>query len=199
MRAFAGVATSRPDLAFLSALLDGSTELEGLSVDTDLRWSLLGRLVSRGMAGEAEIAAELAGDATDAGERNAAACRAALPTPAAKAAAWESIAGGELTLATFRAVLAGFADVDQAELAGPYRERYFAMVDDAWRDWPATMAQHFVTDMYASFELTMDTVAATDAYITASQPPAALERLLSEGRDDVLRALRGQARDRQAR
>ena len=35
-------------------------------------------------------------------------------------------------------------------------------------------------------------------YIAASQPPAALNRLLSEGRDDVLRALRGQERDRQA-
>jgi aminopeptidase N len=60
------------------------------------------------------------------------------------------------------------------------------------------VAQDFVTGMYASFDLTMDTVAATDAYITASQPPAALNRLLSEGRDDVLRALRGQERDRQA-
>ena len=199
VRAFTGVATSAPDLAFIAALLDGSAVLEGLSVDTDLRWSLLGRLVSRGMAGEAEIAAELARDATDAGERNAAACRAAVPNADAKLAAWESLAGGELPLATFRAVLGGFADADQPELTGPYRERYFGMVGDAWRDWPASMAHDFVTGMYASFELTTDTVAATDGYITASQPPAALTRLLSEGRDDVLRALRCQERDRQAR
>ena len=52
VRAFTGVATSAQDLAFLAALLDGSAVLEGLSVDTDLRWSLLGRLVSHGMAGE---------------------------------------------------------------------------------------------------------------------------------------------------
>jgi len=198
MRAFTGVATSAHDLAFLAALLDGSAVLEGLSVDTDLRWSLLRRLVSRGMAGEAEIAAELARDATDAGERNAAACRAAVPSTDAKLAAWESLASGQLALATFRAVLGGFADVDQPELTGPYRERYFGMVGDAWRDWSAAMAQDFVTGMYASFELTMDTVAATDAHIAAAQPPAALNRLLSEGRDDVVRALRGQERDRQA-
>jgi hypothetical protein len=48
VRAFTGVATSAKDLAFLAALLDGSAVLEGLSVDTDLRWSLLGRLVSVG-------------------------------------------------------------------------------------------------------------------------------------------------------
>ena len=198
VRAFMGVATSAHDLAFLASLLDGSAVLEGLSVDTDLRWSLLGRLVSRGIAGEAEIAAELARDATDAGERNAAACRAAVPSADAKLAAWESLVGGKLALATFRAVLGGFADMDQPELTGPYREQYFAMVGDAWRDWSTAMAQDFVTGIYASFELSLETVAATDAYITASQPPAALNRLLSEGRDDVLRALRCQERDRQA-
>src|SRR5262249_28402509 len=44
VRAYTGVATSAHDLSFLAALLDGSAVLEGLCVDTDLRWSLLGRL-----------------------------------------------------------------------------------------------------------------------------------------------------------
>ena len=39
---------------------------------------------------------------------------------------------------------------------------------------------------------------ATDEYIAATNPPAAMRRLLLEGRDDVLRALRCQARDRRA-
>jgi aminopeptidase N len=199
VRAFTGTATSPHDLAFLAGLLAGSAVLEGLSVDTDLRWSLLRRLVSRGMAGATEIAAELARDATDAGERNAAACRAAIPSPEAKLAAWGTLTGGELPLATFRAVLGGFTDPDQPELTGPYRERYFAMVGDAWRDWPSTMAQDFVSGLYESFDQSADLVAATDAYIASADPPAALRRLLSEGRDDVLRALRCQERDRQAR
>jgi aminopeptidase N len=198
VRAFTGVATSTQDLAFLTGLLDGSAVLEGLSVDTDLRWLLLGRLVSRGMAGEAEIAAELARDGTDAGERNAAACRAAAPSADAKRAGWESLTGGKLTVATFRAVLGGFADADQPELTRPYRERFFAIVGDAWRDWTPSMAQDFVTRMYASLDLSAETVAATDAYIASAEPPAELARLLSEGRDDVLRALRCQERDRQA-
>ena len=198
VRAFTGVATSTQDLAFLTGLLDGSAVLEGLSVDTDLRWLLLGRLVSRGMAGEAEIAAELARDGTDAGERHAAACRAAAPSADAKRAGWESLTGGKLTVATFRAVLGGFADADQPELTRPYRERFFAIVGDAWRDWTPSMAQDFVTGMYASLDLSAETVAATDAYIASAEPPAELDRLLSEGRDDVLRALRCQERDRQA-
>ena len=48
IRALAGVATSAADLALLTGLLDGSEVLDGLTVDTDLRWSLLWRLVSRG-------------------------------------------------------------------------------------------------------------------------------------------------------
>src|SRR5215813_5417319 len=47
VRAFAGTATAQDDLALLAGLLDGSVVLDGLTVDTELRWALLGRLVSR--------------------------------------------------------------------------------------------------------------------------------------------------------
>jgi aminopeptidase N len=204
LRAFAGVATSAEDLALLAGLLDGSVRIDGLSVDTDLRWALLARLVSRAFPtgsgehfGMAEIEAELARDATDAGERHAATCRAEIPTAAAKREAWRALSGGELTLATFRATLAGFADPDQPELVEPYREDFFAILGDVWRDWSSAMAQDFVAGVYRVCALSPETVEATDAYIAAAQPPAALRRLLIEGRDDVLRALRCQARDRQ--
>src|SRR6201999_4309147 len=45
VRAFAVTATAPDDLALLAGLLDGSVVLDGLTVDTDLRWALLGRLV----------------------------------------------------------------------------------------------------------------------------------------------------------
>jgi aminopeptidase N len=198
VRAFAGVATSAEDLALLAGLLDGSVVLDGLTVDTDLRWSLLWRLVSRGASGQDEIDAELARDATDAGERHAAACRAAIPTAEAKRDAWETLTAGELTIAMFRAMLAGFADPDQPQLVEPYREKYFEAVGGVWRNWSSAMAQDFVSGAYAVCAISPETVEKTDAYIAAADPPAALRRLLTEGRDDVLRALRCQARDRQA-
>jgi aminopeptidase N len=198
VRAFTGTATSARDLAFLAALLDGSAVLEGLSVDSDLRWSLLGRLVSRGKAGETEIAAELAADPAEAGQRNAAGCRAAVPDADAKRAAWDTLAAGELTVPTFRTILTGFTDPDQPELTRPYRERYFATVGDAWHNWTPAMALEFVTTLYASLELSAETVAATDSYIASAESPAELNRMLSEGRDEIERALRCQQRDRQA-
>src|SRR5262249_19027801 len=65
--AFAGMAISPADLALLAGLLDGTSSIDGLVIDTELRWRLLHRLVSRGAAGYPEITAELDRDAPHAG------------------------------------------------------------------------------------------------------------------------------------
>jgi aminopeptidase N len=196
LQAFVGVATGKADLGFLAGLLDGSAELAGLAVDTELRWRLLHRLVSRGAAGLPEIDAELGRDATDAGERHAAACRAAIPEAAAKQDAWQQIVSGTLPNAVFRAVLGGFTDFDQPELMAPYAERYFEVAGRLWRDWSSDMAQWFVTNGYPVTD-SRAVIEATDALIEREDPPAALRRLLTEGRDGAERALRCQERDRQ--
>jgi aminopeptidase N len=196
-QALAGVATSPEDLALLSGLLDGSVTAEGLAVDTDLRWQLLYRLVSRGVAGRAEIDAELARDATDAGARHAAACGAAIPDAAAKETAWTQITGGKLSNATFRATLDGFTAPDADELLDPYTTIYFEVVADIWRDWSSDMAQYFVENAYPAWRVTPEAIAATDDYIERIDPAPALRRLLVEGRDDVARALRCREQDAQ--
>ena len=199
VRAFAAVATSPGDLEFLAGLLDGTASLDGLAVDTDLRWALLRRLVSRGARGEEAIDAELARDATDAGERQAAGCRAAIPTLTAKRETWETLTDGKLTIAMFRATITGFVDQDQPELIHPYRPEYFAALGKVWQEWSSAMAQDFVEYGYTICGVKESTIEATDTYLASSpEPPAALRRLLVEGRDEVARALRNQLRDREA-
>jgi aminopeptidase N len=199
LRAFAAVATSTDDLDFLAGLLDGTAGLDGLAVDTDLRWSLLRRLVSRGGRGEEAIDAELSRDATDAGERHAAGCRAAIPTLMAKRETWETLTDGKLTIAMFRATIIGFADQDQPDLVHPYRPEYFAALAGVWGDWSSAMAQDFVEYGYTIGAVDTSTIEATDTYLASSpQLPAALRRLLVEGRDEVARALGNQAVDRAA-
>ncbi len=191
-------AISHAHLALLAGLLHGSTVLEGLTVDTELRWLLLHRLVSRGVAGENEIRAELARDPTAAGERYAATCRAAIPEPAAKLATWERIVTGDtMTNAIFRATLAGFADEDQIDLLEPFAPRYFEVVGDIWEKWTSDMAQSFVSGAYP-LAISQQTIAMTNEFIARKQPPAALRRLLIECRDGVERALRAQECDRRA-
>ena len=86
---FPQFAQTDAQLDALRGLLDGTEVLGGLEVDADLRWELLTGLVVAGRAGEAEIAAELTRDNTANGQKAAAGARAAIPTAAAKQAAWD--------------------------------------------------------------------------------------------------------------
>ncbi|KOG88087.1 aminopeptidase N, partial [Streptomyces varsoviensis] len=79
-RAFAATARTDAQLDLLAGVLAGTETIEGLTVDADLRWALLGRLAATGRADEQAIAAELERDRTSAGELHAATARAARPT-----------------------------------------------------------------------------------------------------------------------
>ncbi len=189
-QALGGVAVSATSLNLLSGLLDGSASIDGLSVDTELRWQLLQRLVSRAIAGPGAIEAELATDPTDAGERHAQTCLAAIPTAEAKERAWAAITGGALPNATFRAALRGFNDLDQDDLLAPYAGRFFEALPVMWSDGATDMAQFFVKIGYPASVISQGAIEMTTAYIERANPSPALARLLSEGRDDVARALR---------
>ena len=195
VNALASVAVTEADLSLLRGLLDGAITVDGLTVDTDLRWTLLRRLVSTGEAGEAEIDAELKADPTAAGQRNAAGARAAIPTSEAKEAAWERIVGGDLANAEFRSVLVGFTEPLQADLYRPFLDRYFARLAPAWESWTGEFAQSFAEIAYPSHLVEEATLERTDAYIAENSPAPALRRLLIEGRAGVERALRARATD----
>ncbi|NYH51280.1 aminopeptidase N [Nocardiopsis arvandica] len=195
VNALAASAVTDTHLSLLRGLLDGAITVDGLAVDTDLRWTLLRRLVAAGKAGEAEIDAELERDPTATGQRHAAGARAAIPTAEAKAAAWERIVGEELANAEFRAVLLGFTEPGQAELYRPYMEKYFEQLAPAWEKWTGEFAQTFAEVVYPSHLVEKETLERTDAYIAEAAPPPALRRLLVEGRAGVERALRARATD----
>ncbi|WP_406085952.1 aminopeptidase N [Streptomyces virginiae] len=195
-RAFAATARTEGQLTYLSALLDGAAEIEGLAVDTELRWAFLERLVATGVAGEQAIAAELERDATAAGERHAATARAARPTAEAKAEAWASVVeSGDLPNAVQEAVIGGFVQTDQRELLAPYTEKFFAAVKDVWENRSHEIAQQIAVGLYPALQVSQQTLDATDAWLASAEPNAALRRLISESRAGVERALKAQAAD----
>ncbi|MFD9521605.1 aminopeptidase N [Streptomyces sp. NPDC059979] len=195
-RAFAATARTEGQLTYLSALLDGAAEIEGLAVDTELRWAFLERLAATGVADEPAIAAELERDATAAGERHAATARAARPTTEAKAAAWASVVeSGDLPNAVQDAVIGGFVQTDQRELLAPYTARYFAAVKEVWDSRSHEIAQQIAVGLYPSLQVSQETLDATDAWLASAEPNAALRRLVSESRAGVERALKAQAAD----
>jgi aminopeptidase N len=184
----------------IRALLDGGAEdiAPGLAVDTDLRWALLQSLSALGAADLAEIDAELERDPSAAGQRHAATARALRPTAQAKAEAWrQAVTDDELPNAMHAAVIAGFSHPTQGELLIEYRDRYFAEVAGVWERRTSELAQAVAVGLFPTWTSTIspDTVAAADTFLARDDVPAGLRRLVSEGRADVLRALRARSVD----
>src|SRR5205807_9700482 len=156
----------------------------------------LERLAATGRADDKAIDAELARDATSAGERHAATARAARPTAEAKAEAWHSVVESDtLPNAMQEAVIGGFVQTDQRELLSPYTSKYFEAVKSVWESRSHEMAQQVAVGLYPTLQVSQATLDATDTWLAAAEPNAALRRLVVESRADVERALRAQAAD----
>ncbi|MBZ4020488.1 aminopeptidase N [Streptomyces purpurogeneiscleroticus] len=195
-RAFAATARTTAQLDLLQNLLDGTEEITGLAVDTELRWALLQRLAATGRADEKAITAELERDRTSAGERYAATARAARPTAEAKAEAWASVVETDkLPNAVQEAVIGGFVQTDQRELLAPYTGKYFDALKSVWEARSHEMAQQIAVGLYPSLQVSQETLDATDAWLASAEPSAALRRLVTENRAGVERALKAQAAD----
>ncbi len=197
-RTFAGAARTEEHAAVLRGLLDGSTVVPGLTVDTDARWAFLQGLVAIGRAGDAEIDAEAARDATATGVRRTATTRALRPTPESKEETWERAFHDEsIANATHEAMLAGFWHPAQRELTGGYVERFFADVRPLWDLRPGEIAKNTVQYLFPPV-VEQRTVDAADAWLADESHPAPLRRLVSEGRDGILRSLFARQRDAEA-
>ena len=194
-RTFISSARSTEDLEFLRGLLDGSTEVDGLVVDTDLRWAVVTWLAITDAAGDDVIAAEFERDPTDQGERYAAAARAGRPLPEAKAEAWERITGdADISLAMLRAIMGTFQAPDQEELLEPYAAKYFDELIPFWERRGLDLGLSFAGGMYPDL-YTSDVVRATDDMLSNDALPPPLRRILLEQKDDTLRVIRGRAAD----
>ncbi|MFG2716813.1 aminopeptidase N [Streptomyces sp. NPDC048416] len=195
-RAFAATARTPQQLDLLQALLTGTEVIEGLAVDTELRWAFVERLAATGVFDEPDIAAELERDKTAAGERHAATARAARPTAEAKAEAWASVVEeGNLPNAVQEAVIGGFVQTDQRELLAPYSAKFFDAVKGVWESRSYEIAQQIAVGLYPALLVSQETLDATDAWLSSAQPNASLRRLMSESRAGVERALRAQSAD----
>ncbi|SNT41781.1 aminopeptidase N [Asanoa hainanensis] len=195
-RAFASAARSDEHLAVLRGWLSGDNIPAGLPIDTEFRWSLLRALVANGAADATEIEAELANDRTSSGEREAAETHALIPTADNKASVWRTLTEStELPNWRNRALLVGFQHPTQVELTAPYATKFFESAAAVWALRDSEPAQEFVVYGYPTYTITDEVVAAADAWLSQTGHPAALRRLVAEGRDTTERALRARLRD----
>jgi aminopeptidase N len=197
-RLYAGALVSDEGKAEVAGLLDGSVTVEGLDIDTDLRWVLLVGLATCGAVGDDEIDEELERDQTISGQENAAAARASRPDAGAKATAWtELVANPDVPNETHRSIAQTFMRFGQEELLAPYLEKYLVAADTAWEEMGTHMASNLLEDAFPLPLGSPELVERIDRWLEESPATAAAKRFVREGRADVVRALAAQACDAQ--
>ncbi|MFD0559977.1 aminopeptidase N [Stackebrandtia endophytica] len=183
-------ASSPDEIAWVAGLLADENVPEGITMDAELRWDCLLRLVVLGAAGESDIDAELERDASSEGHKHAATCRAALPTPEAKAAAWQSVQWGEgLSNHVLRATADGFWWPEQEALTADYVAGFFADSPDGIGKRMPWEARHLGQVLFPSHAATAATIEAAETMLAADLNPH-LRRSVSDALDDMRRAFR---------
>jgi aminopeptidase N len=195
-RAYGSAVVSDAGKAEVAGLLNGSEAIEGLEVDTDLRWMLLIGLAKVGAADDARIDQELDRDRTISGQEYAAAARASQPTAEAKAAAWADLVDNpDVPNETHRSIADSFMRFGQEEVLEPYVEKYLEAADTIWDRLGTHMASSALGSAFPLPLGSTDLVARIDRWLDESPANPAAKRYVQEGRADVVRALAAQQRD----
>ena len=199
VRAVAAHAVTGEQLDVVAGFLEGTSALEGLDVDQDLRWDLLTGLVAAGRFGEERIHAEEARDRTTTGRERAAEARAAIPTPEAKEATWRALVDdSSMPNETQVRVLRGLTSVERRpDLLVPFVSEYVEAIDSLWSSRTFHMAENLLTGLWSCATVGLDgadPAAALEGWLEShAQAPAALRRIVRENLDDTRRVARAQA------
>lgn len=197
VKAFAFRSRTAAQLDRVESLLDGSVEFDGLSVDTDLRWSLAIALSAGGRLSDAALDSLLASDDTAKGKASWYTARAARPTAQAKAEAFASATAATLSNDQQSAVIAGFNLAHDSSLLTAYTNEYFGLLINAWETFSHEMAKQIVLGFYPSADVNQETIERTDSFLESlGEKHPAMRRLLIESRADVVRSLAARAADK---
>jgi aminopeptidase N len=176
-------------------LLDAAAaEVPGPAVEAEPRWTALRRLAAAGDADDARIDAALAADPSDAGHRNAAACRAAIPDAAHKEAAWRLLTGDGPGPETVTAVAGGFMQPEHADLLAPYAERYLSEMPGLWRTRDGHMRVRLANALFPYPAVTAEFLSRIDEFIAAGAADPGFARIVRDHRDTAERVLRARTR-----
>ena len=198
---FAMFANTPQLLDNLAALRSGTTKLEGLKIDADLKWELLAGLVVGGHATSSDIDKALSEDNTSNGQKAAAGARAMLPSSQDKAKAWHTLTETqELSNIMVDAASLGFVRVADPGLLEPFVDLYFENAVRIWNTNTFKIAEYLIENLYPLPLASQELAAKTRGWIDRPEIKEipALRRILVESLSNVERALAAQQRDVQS-
>ena len=182
-------ASGPDDVAALWSWLAAGRVPGGPDTDSRLRWQILLRLTVLGAASRAEIEHDASLDITAAGRLSAARCRAALPDPAAKQAAWAALLDGTLSGYELAATAQGFWQADQAGLLAAYVPRYFAALADIAAGGGAEVARVLCQHGFPHHAVAAATLRSGEQCLESGGVTGSLRRLLADQLEDLRRSL----------
>ncbi len=180
---------SAADAALLRRWSEGTDLPAGLELDPELRWSVVTRLVAL-TGDEALIEAALTADPSAQARVHAARARAAIPTAAAKARAWDLLMQPSTVSAyEIYATGAGFFVPEQDELTAPYSAAFFDEIG-ATADFRSGWALATTSDRaYPWTAVSPGTLERAERLLTTELAPP-VRRSITDNTDLLRRALR---------
>ena len=199
VKAFASFASTAEHATVLQELRSGTRHFEGLTIDTDLDWELLGGVVLCGHAGHDEIDQLLAADNTSNGQQAAARLRAMIPTAEAKKVVFDTLLSDDsIPNAIVRAMTMGYTHVHDPSLLEALVAPYFDSLQTVWNARTYKIAEYLVDGLYPGPLVREEVRDASHQWLENNPEPPALRRLVQENLAGVVRALRAQERDAHA-
>ena len=195
---FAQFARSNQQLQIIEDLLIGKESLDGLEIDTDLRWELITSLAVGGKLSQDRIDAQLQQDNTANGQKAHAAAIAAIPEPKAKAKMFEKLVDtDELSNALVNSASLAFGRVLDTSILEPFVDQYFSKVFSIWENKSYHMAEYLLVNLYPLALANQALATQTEQFLKnpALDAKPALKRLIVENLASVHRALNAQETD----
>ena len=197
-RALAVAARSEDHLRLVEAMLDGSLEYEGLAVDTELRWHLLRALAASAARGGRDLGRAASGR----DGRRPPPGRGARASPSHDRGQGRGVGaivrGPRVPPGPSPPMMAGFQQPGPGAPARALRGRFFESLGTVWAEREFRFSLDFGEAMFPRWIVGEDTVELVDRALDRGDLPGPLRRLLLEGKDRLLRALRARRVDAQS-
>jgi aminopeptidase N len=196
---FAQFARNDQQLVTVADLLSGKIQMDGLEIDTDLRWELLTALSVGGKVSQERIDVELEADNTANGQKAHAAAIAAMPDLKSKQEIFDKLVNtDELSNALVNSASLAFGRVLDTSVLEPFVDQYFSKVLSIWENKSYHMAEYLLVNLYPLAIVNISLADQTEQFLKnpdlASKP--ALKRIIVENLANVQRALSAQSADK---
>ncbi len=198
LKGFARLAATGDQSAKLAQLADSDQVLDGLDIDTDLRWELLAGMAACGEDIESRAGAALQEDPGAIGQRRAAGVQAARATVEAKREAWETLVrpNSPVPNAVQYEIALGLVRTADPNLLAPLVPTMLNELTEYYAKNEGFVGKRVATYVFPAWAA--GRVEGLDQLLDTwlerhADAPSVLRKIVTEGADEVRRALRAQS------